>query len=411
MRPVLQAARLSLGAQRALIATTPPATPRLGQKFTETVEDATVRHLMQKRHITTRRIDDPARTSSDLGDLHHGVVRLFDRGLLALQDRTTDTATWEWANTHAETDSLRMMRHRTLGFLPYNMGYRGLTPETMTGPELVALLVWHHRHDHAIRHLHLVGLANHSVQVITEPDTTVSRRGRSKATVLGGTLEVNGFEEETCRINPHLDKPNARLSGAAVDAILSNLVHRFAASTFGTTRLSVDLTTWRIYPDGTHPASYTETLHPDVQDALLALRAPTFDSLSDLEAWARHGLSITVRCRIPEDLHSDPDQSGSQGGEHRCGPRRYQHVLRYDPHTGKGTDVATKDSAGARAAHFLASLTGHTSELRCMLVQDAWDGNGVIANTEQERWSHTQADRVLAIHLVGSAVRAAHSTI
>lgn len=377
------AASLSRAEQRRLLASTPPPTQWL---TAHPFEDLVVRTLMRTPPLRLGRLGAPGRRSSDLLVERLGAARIFDRGLIQLLDYDETHMAWTWTNLTAHTDATRMLRHRTLGFLPYNLGHIELTPATMSGPELVAMLVWHYRHS-TVRHL-MLDLAGDRV-------TFVEQHADGTTTVRPFKVvpNVSHYREQTSNINPHRDDPERVWEAATLKAFLTNLVTRIAPAEFGEPRMTVNLINWRLNPHAYTPVTFTEALPLDVQDALSTLSAPTFGTAEDFVAWTETNLTITVTCTV-----------GDLKGAQRRGGRR--HTLRLDPHTHVPSTVSSANPAQveALAAMHLLHAFGVQPEPRCVVAGRAWATDGFVKQ-DQQSWTPTSVDRVAAIHRVAYAVQ------
>jgi hypothetical protein len=410
---------LPVSVQRGFIASTPPATRWLRS---HEVEDFAIFALTRgDRTLTVDRLDSPDRVTSDLTDDHIAAIRLFDRGLLTVHSYTDTDVTWMLKDMTAESDALRMLRHRTLGFLPYNMGYRQLTPDTMTGPELVALLTWHYRHT-PVRRLDLTFPDADDRAGTGGTGGTAEERhadGTSRTHSFTYTRRVENFEDHTRVVHPHLDPvQNHQFDDAVLDAVFTNLTTRIADEAFGEQRLRVDLNTWRLHPYGHTPTGFTESLPLDVQDALGLLDAPTFTTRDEFVTWAEQALVMTTLCRFGDDAGM------RRGGRH--------HTFRLDPHTHQTFTVSSNNREQAEALeaiHLLAAFDAdfvHGPPPRCVAIMSAWDNSlGEVSRSKvytwdarpgtkdnypvrreyRATWTDMQADRVLAFHRVARMVQ------
>lgn len=433
--------------ERALLASTPPATPTL---WATTGEDAAVLALRKNGHLTLDRFDAPDRNGTTLPDLHLGAIRLFDRGVIRLATdpdtglhRVTDThATWVWGGHRGESMGLRLQRWRTLTFLPFQTGYYGLTPEDgMSGPLMAAVLAWHHAHTGIIR-LDLTVSPDASVGVVehhhdgtthTRPlpaDASTRRlplRPRSYETAFR-PREGDDFSLALLRRNPHLpptDNPEDRLHPVHEDRLLHALCTRIAPTLFGQAAVSVDLNTWLLHPHADAPAVTADVVPLDVQDALAVLGAPVEACTTRPRArgWlAAHPL-LTVGCR--DTSPRAPDRSAFRttllsptGPARPASPFanapvargwRHRHTLALDPGTGTVHTVAPRTPSVRQrfeADHTLAGLLG--TDPTCAALSRTLNGNDprALARTlDSHRYAPVTTDRIEAAWRIARWIR------
>ena len=420
---------------RTLLASTPPAARSL---WATTTEDTAILALRKHGRLVLPRVDHHGRTDTALPDIHLGAVRLLDRGIIRLatnphtgQPQVTDThAEWVWNEHHGEAMGLRLQRWRTLSFLPYQFGYYGLTPATMTGPQMVAVLVWHHAHT-GVGRLDLT----HTPALPRNPhhadndDTSDADDGWTVSVVehhRDGTHTTRTITDETAtqpvtvtRYNFDADDaddfslalrhdppshrqpdPHHQLHPAHEARLLHALCTRIAPTLTNstTTALSVDLNTWLLHPHGAAPTINNHTVPLDVQDALHLLGAPpnVTDHHPTAIDWIDNHAQFTLGCKDPEA----PNQW------------RHRHTLTL---TTSGTVYTLTPATPAvrhrfTADHTLSALRGTTPT--CHPIEQLLNGSDPTPIrkflTTHRIGSPVTADRIEATHRITRWLRAPH---
>lgn len=445
---------------RALLASTPPATPAL---WATPVEDAAVLALRKHGHLTLVRFDAPDRNGTTLSDLHLGAIRLFDRGIIRLADpdafpdpdefldhdssALTDThATWVWNGHRGESMGLALQRWRTLTFLPFQTGFYGLTPEDgMSGPLMVAVLAWHHAHTGVAR-LDLTAAPSsvHGPAAVCfvehhRDGTTRSRALPADAATRRLPFDPKAYETAfrdrlgddfslaLSRHNPHVapkDRPEDRLHTVHEDRLLHALCTRIAPTLFGTPALSVDLNTWFLHPHGQAPAATADMVPLDVRDALTVLGAPpeTCATLTSVRDWLAGHPVLTFGCKDTPPSRERAPQSPPTAtpGQFTRPPSPFvnapvvrgwghRHTLTLDPHTGTVHTVPPRtDEVRQRfeADHTLSGLLG--TEATCAAVARALhsDDPRLLRRTlDTYRFAPVTAARIEAVWRIARWVR------
>lgn len=368
--------------------------------------------------VEADRLDQP-RTTSDLTELHTGLIRLFDRGLAGVVSYNNTHSQWTFASTQAEADTLRLINtFRATGFLPYNLGYHGLTAANMTAPQLITVLAHIFRGE---EHPHL------DIRRTSPTTITYTTRGRSitgdtsagfldepreDTAIAWATGEVMEDWEARTKFafdTNHDDGQTGRpqLPESVLAATLGALVDRHAPVLFGESALTIDLNTWAIRRHGEGPATFFEALPFDVQQACALLAAPPLQTRDEFVAWAEVGLTHTFACANALPDHDPETGAGGSGSRLPGKTPKVRHTVRVDPHTGRISDLhvgATRQQADLVAGvHLLRSLADYPP--KCALAETAWQGSGEVPSGTSEPFTHVSASRVLAIHWVARAVQ------